>query len=353
MTRRLIVLTFALISFLPVSGGASKDEQDPKKSAVQGAFVASSPVVARVQGEAITEKQVLDTINQYVSQLASAQQATQEQVQQKDTLFFKNALDTLIGTILLKNEAKQNNMVADKAKVDATLQSMKSKFPSEAQFRQALQMQGMSEADLRSSLETNILCQMMIDQISKNVPPPTEAEIQKFYTENPKYFEQPEQYHAAQIFLRVNSADATAEQKAEARKRLEAIRADVESKKITFADAAAKNSDDKLSAATGGDLGMLKHGDMVKPLEDAILATKPGALSPIVETEYGYHLFNVIEIKPAGTAPLQDVKAKIVEFLERQAKQEATRKHLEGLQAKANIEIVMSQEEWNKRHAAK
>ncbi len=352
MSRRLMVLIITLVSFLSAVGGAGKDAQDLRKSA-QGAFVASSPVVVKVQGEAITEKQVLDTINQYVNQLASTQQATPEQLQQKDTLYFKSALDTLIGTILLKNEAKQNNLVADKAKVDASIQSMKSKFPSEAQFKQALQMQGLSEAELRNSLETNILCQMMIERIGKDLPPPTEAEIQKFYTENPKYFEQPEQYHAAQIFLRVNGPDATAEKKAETLKRLEAIRADIESKKITFADAAAKNSDDKLSSATGGDLGMLKHGDLVKPLEDAIFATKPGMLSTIVETEYGYHLFNVIEIKPAGTAPLEQVKPQIKNFLEQQSKQEATRKHLEGLQAKANIEIVMSQDEWNKRHAAK
>lgn len=316
-------------------------------------MAAADPVVVRVQGEAVTEKQVLDTINQYVSQLANAQQATQEKLKQKDTLYFKNALDTLIGTILLKNEAKQNNLVADKAKVDATLQSMKSKFPSEAQYQQTLQMQGLKEADVRNSIETNILCQMMIDQIGKDVPPATDAEIQKFYDGNPKYFEQPEQYHAAQIFLRVNAADATAEQKTEARKKIEAIRADIESKKITFAEAAAKNSDDKLSASTGGDLGMLKHGDLVKPLEDAVLVVKPGTLTPIIETEYGYHLFNVIEIRPAGTAPLAEVKSKIKDFLDSQAKQEATRKHLDGLQAKAKIEIVMSQEEWNKRHAAK
>ena len=84
-----------------------------------------------------------------------------------------------------------------------------------------------------------------------------------------------------------------------------------------------------------------------------MFATPAGSLTPILESEIGYHVLQVIEVKPAGIVPLDTAKPKIKDFLERQAKQAATKKHLEDLRSKAKIEILMSDEEWNKRHAAK
>jgi peptidyl-prolyl cis-trans isomerase C len=308
--------------------------------------------VVKVLGESITEKQVLEAINQLVVQRAQNQQITQAQIEQKDTLFYKDALDSLVGTILFKNEAKEKNLVADKAKVEENFQSMKAQYPNEEAFQKALEAQGIKEADLRSKIETNLLCDQILDMIAKDLPPPTDAEIQKFYDENPKYFEAPEQVHAAHIFLRVDQK-ATPEQKAEIRKKLETIRADIESKKITFAEAAIKNSEDKANAPNGGDLGMVRRGDMLKPIEDAVFGYKPGMLSPVVETQYGYHLVNVIEVQPAGRMPLETVKPKVVTYLQHRALQAATTKHIDDLKVKYKIEVVMSDEEWNKRHAKK
>ena len=73
----------------------------------------------------------------------------------------------------------------------------------------------------------------------------------------------------------------------------------------------------------------------------------------MVETEFGFHVINVIELLPASTTPLAQVKTNIQKFLDQQAKQGATRKYIESLKAKTKIEILVSAEEWNKRHAAK
>jgi peptidyl-prolyl cis-trans isomerase C len=346
-----MVLIVVFLTFLPLTGSTRGVRQDTKKiDAAQAA--ASDSLVVKVLGESITEKQVLDAINQLVIQRASNQQIKPEQMQQKDTLFYQDALDTLVGTILLKNEAKEKNLVVDKAKVDETFQSLRGKYPNEEAFQKALDAQGLKEADLRNSIETNLLCQQILDVIAKDLPPPTDAEVQKFYDENPKYFDAPDQVHAAHIFLRVDQK-ATPEQKAEIRKKLETIRADIESKKTTFAEAAIKNSEDKANAPNGGDLGMVKRGDVLKPIEDAVFGAKPGTLTPIVETQYGYHLINVIEVQPAGKLPLATVKPKIVSYLQHRALQAATTKHIDDLKAKAKVEIVMSNEEWNKRHTRK
>ena len=319
-------------------------------SATQGS--AADPVVVRVLGESITEKQVMDAITQLAIQMLSNQQATPDQMTQKDTLYYKDALDTLIGAILLKDEAKAKGLVVDKAKADATFQSYRSKFQSEEMFQQALKVQGRSEADLRTSIATNLLCQQVLDLIAQGVPPPTDGDLQKYYDDNPKSFDQPEQMHAAAICLKVEKG-ATPEQKAKIRSRIEAIRADIESSRITFADAAIKNSDDKVTGPKGGDLGFFKRGAMIKQLEDVAFATKPGTLTPIIESDPGYFLIRVIEVKPAGKMPFDEAKPKIKDFLVRKAVQEATKKHLAELKAKVKIEVIMTDEEWAKRHAAK
>ncbi len=307
---------------------------------------AGDPVVARVQGEPITEKEVLIVI----SQIAAGQQTTPEQQQKKNVLFYKNALDTLVSQILLKHEGQEKKISVDQAKADEQFKTLVARFPSEEQFRQAMAKQGLTEADLRRSIRDNILLQQVVEDAVKDAPPPSEEQVKHFYDENPKYFEQPEQVHAAHILLRVD-AQAGPEKKTEARQKIDALRADIESKKLTFEDAARQNSQDPGSAPKGGDLGFFARGQMVKPFSDAAFAAQPGTLTPVVETQFGYHLIKVIENKPAGVKPLEASKSDISNFLTRKAKEDALQKHLQDLKAKAPVEMVMSDDEWNRRNS--
>lgn len=343
-----MVLVAALLACLPLTGSAEKANQDVKPPAA--AQAATDDVVVKVLGESITEKDVLNTINQIAR--AQQQQASPQQLLQKDTFYYRDALETLIGSVLLKNEGKEKNIVADPAKIEETYKSLRGQFQTEDAFQKAIQAQGLKEADVRKSIEDSVLIQQVLGQALKDLPPVTDAEVQKFYDENPKYFEEPPQVHAAHIFMKVDKA-ATPEQKAAIKKKLDDIRADIENKKITFAEAAAKNSDDKQNAQSGGDLGTFKRGDLIPPLEEAAFTAKPGTLTPIVETEFGYHLISVIEVKAAVKTPLEKVKPEILKFLEQKTRQEATRKHVDELKAKVKIETLMTDEEWNKRHAVK
>ena len=345
MIRRTVVLVVALLTFLPLAGSTVRAIQEAKTASAAPA--ATNDVVAKVLGESITEKQVMDTI----SQIARSQQGAPQELQTGGNALFRDALDTLIGGVLLKNEAKEKNISADPARIEEALKSVKGQFPSEAQYQQALAQQGLNEADVRKSIENNLLYQQVLEAALKDLPSASDADIKKFYDENPKYFEEPEQVHAAHVFLKAD-ANVSPEQKAEIRKKMEALRADIEGKKITFAEA-AKSSDDKATAGSGGDLGFFKRGDMLPQLENAAFAVKPGVITPVIETEYGFHLMNVIEFKPAGKAPLEQVKPNIKDFLDSRTRQEGTRKHIDELKGKVTIETLISDEEWNKRHPVK
>ncbi len=346
MTRFLVSasLLFVLVASCTQ---AQEVKQVPKDPPAAGQAVAqNNEVVARLLGESITEKDVLSAIDE----MARRNQLQPQQMQQKNVLLFKEALDNLIGFALLKNEVKEKNITADPAKVEESYNGLVKRFQTEDEFKKALATQGLTDAQLRKNIEEGLIYQQVLDQATKDVPAPTDTDIKKFYDENPKYFAMPEQVHAAHILLKVDQ-NATPEKKAEVKNRLEALRADIESKKISFAEAAAKNSEDTGSAKNGGDLGFFPRGKMVKPFEDAAFSTKPGTLSPVIETQFGYHLISVIESKAAGTVSLDQATNNIKAFLERKARQDAAQKHVAELRSKTKIETLMTAEEWNKRHA--
>ncbi|HST08514.1 MAG TPA: peptidylprolyl isomerase [Gemmatimonadaceae bacterium] len=79
-------------------------------------------------------------------------------------------------------------------------------------------------------------------------------------------------------------------QKAEVKKKADALRAQVTA--ANFAATASKNSQDQQSARQGGSLGIFPRGAMVPEFEKALLALQPGQISPVIQTQYGYHIIH-------------------------------------------------------------
>lgn len=302
-------------------------------------------VVVRVAGEPITEKQVVSRMGLLARQVTLAP----DQQQNRARVLFQGAVEDLVTGAVLRAQAAKQKIVPDQAIVDKEMQAIAQRYASPEEFQKALQSQGGTEAGLRKSLEENLAVQKLLEEAAKVAPAPTDAEIQKFYNDNPTKFDLPERVRAAHILLSVDPK-STAEQKAEIRKKLEGIRADIEAGKIAFADAATKFSQDKGSASTGGDLGFFTRGQMVKPFEDAAFSALPGTLTPVVETAYGFHIINVMEKKPAGKATLEDTKEKIREYLDQTAKRKVVRDFLANLKTQTTIERFMTFEEFEKRH---
>jgi peptidyl-prolyl cis-trans isomerase C len=123
------------------------------------------------------------------------------------------------------------------------------------------------------------------------------------YKAKPERFAEPEQAHVRHILLGTapdGSNDAQVKAKGEA------LLAELR-KGADFAKLAQENSDDKGSAARGGDLGFVQAGRTVPEFEQAAFALKnKGDLSGLVKTKYGYHIIELVEHKPAGTASLQE-----------------------------------------------
>jgi peptidyl-prolyl cis-trans isomerase D len=132
----------------------------------------------------------------------------------------------------------------------------------------------------------------------------TEDEIKDFYQQNASKFQGDESRRASHILIAFPpKADAAA--KAEAKKKALQVLAEVKKSPNKFVELAKKYSQDPGSADKGGDLGFTKRGEgMVKPFEDALFAMSPGSVSDLVETEFGYHIIKLSEVK--GSAQTYD-----------------------------------------------
>ena len=142
--------------------------------------------------------------------------------------------------------------------------------------------------------------------------------VKAYYDSHPADFVVPEQVRAEFAVLNsdalaaqetVSEADmhswydsnvrAKVEERAAAKKKAEDVLAQLRAEPDKFAELAKQYSQDPGSKDNGGDLGFFTRGDMVKPFEDAVFKLKPGQLSGIVESSFGFHIIKLTGIKPA------------------------------------------------------
>lgn len=148
-----------------------------------------------------------------------------------------------------------------------------------------------------------------LDAAKKNIAV-SEADLRSYYDQNTARFGSKEERRASHILIAA-PASAPAAEREKARAKAQEILAEVRKAPATFADVARKNSQDPGSAEKGGDLDFVTRGAMVKPFEDAMFALKKGEISDVVETEFGYHIIQLNDIKPAVVPPFEKVRASI------------------------------------------
>ena len=148
----------------------------------------------------------------------------------------------------------------------------------------------------------------------------SEDELRRSYKENIQRYSTPEERRASHILIKAEASASAAEKKA-ARAKAEQLLAQLQKDPKQFAELARKNSDDPGSGANGGDLDFFGRGDMVKPFEDAAYGLKPGQLSGMVESEFGFHIIQVTAVRGGETKPFEAVRAEIEDDARKQLAQ--------------------------------
>ncbi|MFO0851639.1 MAG: peptidylprolyl isomerase [Gemmataceae bacterium] len=277
----------------PVEGCASAMAQPPAKPA-PAQPPAAPAVAATVNGEVITLDQVDAVLRR---RPVAAHPLTPGQVQQLRLA----VVDGLADDLLLKQHLRQHGPKVDPAEVDAHVKALAAALArlnkTPADYLREL---GLTEQHARDTWQTLIAWTKYVDRYA------TDAELRKYHAAHREVFDGVT-VKARQIVLRVGPSAPPGERTA-ARERLAAVRADILSGAVTFADAARKHSVDP-SASTGGELGELTRLDPMldEPVLAAAFALKPGELSQPVDGEFGVHLIQTTARSAGTPTPFEKV----------------------------------------------
>jgi peptidyl-prolyl cis-trans isomerase D len=160
----------------------------------------------------------------------------------------------------------------------------------------------------------------------------SDEELRKYYDENAARYTVAEERRASHILIKADKS-APADQRAEAKAKAESLLDGARKNPKGFADLARKNSEDPGSAANGGDLDFFGRGAMVKPFEDAAFSLKVGELSPVVESDFGYHVIQLTGTRGGDKKSFDVAKAEIAEEIKGQL---AQRKFAESAETFSN-----------------
>jgi peptidyl-prolyl cis-trans isomerase D len=147
------------------------------------------------------------------------------------------------------------------------------------------------------------------EALKKGITVP-EDDLRKYYSENEKRYTTPEERRASHILVKADK-DAPKAERDKAKAKAEALLAEVRKNPASFAEIAKKDSDDEGSAAKGGDLDYFGRGAMVKPFEEAAFALKPGEISGVIESDFGYHIIKLDAVRGGQKKSFEEVRPEI------------------------------------------
>lgn len=312
----LIVLTLITLA-LPAYAGESQSAEQK---------------VAVVNGTVINQAEFDNEMNRFLERLQRTGRFPNDLERSQ---IKKRVLENLIARELLYQESQKKGVKVDQKEIEAQLTALKGRFPSEVEFKKALSTMNLTEAELRFQFERDLAIRKLFDDQIGGKSVVSEKESRAYYDSNLESFKKSEQVRASHILIKVDPG-ADEAKKAEARTKIESLQAKL--KNGEDFGALAKEYSEGPSGPKGGDLGFFGRGQMVKPFEETAFTMKPGQVSGMVETRFGYHLIMVIERTPESTLSYEEVKDRLEQYLKQQKAQETIAAYVETLKGKAKIE---------------
>jgi peptidyl-prolyl cis-trans isomerase C len=295
-------------------------------------------VVARVNGVDIKKDELLRQADEMRMRMMQATRG--QQTQPLDAGFYQQILESMVAQTLIIQDAKKQGITVSDQEVTAQIDTIKKQFPDAATFQKALASQGMTEKTLQDNMREQALIQKYMTTKVLNTVTVDDAAARQFYEQNKDKMQRPERAHLRHILLRV-APNATADDKQKTKARAEDLLKRAKGGE-DFGKLAAENSDDQGTKVQGGDLSWVVPGQMVPPFDKAGFAlTKPNELSPVVETQFGYHIIQLLERQPASAVPFEEAKGRITQMLKQQQAGQKVQAHVEELKKQAKVEMFL------------
>lgn len=295
--------------------------------AILGLFAFSSVyaeerVVATVDGIPVLESQVRAAMGKKGNQQA--------------------ALDKIIDDILVQKAIQESGIQINPEQIDFIIEDTAARNGlTYGQFLDALDYQGISLDDFRQQIVNQMIMSGVRDHAISNSVQVTREEVEALAqkmlkeakTNGTEQKVTGKEYEVRHILIKLNPLMNDAQAKAE----LTRIRSDIQSGKISFADAALKYSKDYLSGANGGSLGYAFPEAYVGPFAEVVRNTKPGVISAPFKSEFGWHILEVTGTRE-GDRTEEAYRQKAYEKIVNSQLQDATKDWVKALRKTADIQ---------------
>jgi peptidyl-prolyl cis-trans isomerase C len=334
-SRKKLYLTGLMItSMLSCAFPAIAADTETKAAAPKAEVVAGGQEpVARVNGVAITAQELKRAGKVLFSgQNGIAPPADQQKEIEKQTL------SQLVSAELLYQAGQKLEIKDLEKQIDDKLAQGKARYGNDDGFAKAMKELDMQEKDLRDYTRRDLIISNFIEKTIVPKVTVSEEDARKFYDQNPDKFTKPEAVKASHILIGVDQK-ATAEEKKAAREKIDKLRKELAGG-ADFA-ALAKGNSTCPSSQQGGDLGFFGKGQMVPAFEVAAFSLKPGEISEVVETQFGYHIIKLTEKKTAEKVEFKEARPRIEDYLKNQKVGAAVNDYLTEARKTAKIETLL------------
>jgi peptidyl-prolyl cis-trans isomerase C len=293
-------------------------------------------VAVEVDGVKMTKAQLNEELQKRLAMLKKGQ-IPADKLEQAKAEIRKGLVDDFVIRTLLAKEVAAKKVTATEKEIAAVMEEMKAQLPPGVTMDELIKKNQIDVAKMRDDIGMNVKISKLIEKALGGKIKISDKEISEFYENNKDKFTKPETVHARHILVSKVPEDT---EKSLKDKKTKA--ADLR-KKLTggadFADLAAKNSDCP-SKQAGGDLGTFPRGQMIKTFEDAAFSQQKNAIGPVVETDFGFHIIQVLDHQASQIVKLDaDTKKRINTYLEGEKRKGAFDGIVKGLKAAANIVV--------------
>ena len=248
-------------------------------------------------------------------------------------------LDQMINKSMLLKDAGKSTPEIQK-QVKERMERVRQGFADEAAFKAQLAKAGLTPERMEEEMETQLLIEKTVsEKIKPESITVSPADVEAFYRENMRLWQQPDLVRARHILIRV-AETASAEEKASKKKAIDAVRKRIAGGE-SFEKVAKEVSEDPGSAENGGLLPMFSKNQMVPEFERAAFSQDVNKLGSVVTSPYGYHIIEVLEKRAARTVPLEEVRDEINKHLMIRGRAKAVQALLAQMKKDAHVQVFL------------
>lgn len=288
-------------------------------------------VAARVNGHPVSSVNVAVLAHQY---LLSKQFSTTQK-----PLAMRKALERLLDRELLVQEALARNLKADERGLQRAYDAVRVPYKEDQAWREYLAGQGLDEASFLAELRSQFTVNALTQQEAEKLAPPKEEELRAYYAGHPFQFGATERLRVSQIVFKLPEKSdplRPLQPLQRARETLARLR-----KGEDFAKVAREVSEDRESAAKGGEIPIFSKGEKPEEYEKAALALEDGQVSDVITTKAGIFILKLHETTLSPPASFEQVRAEAGRLAFQERVQRAMEALAVSLRAKARIETFL------------